>query len=427
MIRTGIIIAGLILNMTFNMNCSLSGNDSEKEFWKRPELILNNETGRLTIIYRNKGETPIKLSRTGKYYQLENSISAGITEIDSEFNEKNRENPQKYYDEGLLIGPKHIGGLKVRRKGIAGHEPNWPHVDREYYLKKGEIVGSSCFIWEIDIWEDLGKALKKYRKPYKIKTFHSRIPLSQSNIEIDQKLYLKMKFMKRKHEIRNQEREFTKTPTSKVAGKKEFPLFKLEMRNGKNYTPKRDEDICLYMDESTGRLFSYLSFDGTIYRKKFEDGYISFSKADYKTIDLDKIVSVMNIRSDILGLANDYFLTDKETDDYEKMWSIKSLNWDDDTNNKHNDSKSLDRKLTLENFSYIFGSSCYIWELALWEDLGKRLKQYRTPFYLFPSDSSLCIIGKSKYIPGICIKVDAKLYNQMEKLRKKLETEKTEK
>jgi len=207
-----------------------------------------------------------------------------------------------------------------------------------------------------------------------------------------------------------------------VAGKKEYPPLKVKTSLLANGNTTREQKTCIYLDKTSGRLYSYVFFDGTVFRE-YDGKSIVAQKNDYKTIDLETLMpTLLQIRNSIMGLVQDRFLSadyEFETEEQMKKFGWAEFNWEDDNFKIPYSAKTLDRKHTLENEGYIFGSSCFIWEIKGWKELGQRIKKYKKAFYIFPSAVADIILGRKKFKAEDCIRVDNKLFNQMEAIHKK--------
>jgi hypothetical protein len=457
-------LSGLAGDKTYNLNDKIPNSERR--------MVLNRETGRIIVFLRYLGEEPIKLSETGYYFDPTKLITSASI-IDPLLSNKYDNNPNKAVEEGLtIIGNYSISTFKEGR--IAGHAPNWPPVDTTYVLKKGEFVGSWCYIWELPVWDKLGSALKKYRKPYELTAtgaglYDEKRPRSQYSFEIDLPFFQKMEALKLKKwrerlESYNRtweagidwyEENIVRTPVTEVNGKEKYPTVEWKFVNEKTTL---DREVSLNFDQESGMLFSYLGYEGTIYRLyegedrakprryKEEDfskpKYFDISRAwmasnaDYKTLDLRILEStVMNVRTSIAGLVDDYFTHPKyrqcETEEevqkfsWTRFYSFGSNEDPNDPGRSENQisPKSLDRESTLENERYVFGSACYIWEIGNWEELGKRIKDHKQAFYIFSCASSDVVDRiRNCFAPEDCVKVDEKLYDKMEALRKAVQS-----
>ncbi|MBP5234050.1 MAG: hypothetical protein J6333_11670, partial [Planctomycetes bacterium] len=79
----------------------------------------------------------------------------------------------------------------------------------------------------------------------------------------------------------------------------------------------------------------------------------------------------------------------------------------------------------------ILGYGCKIWELKIWNELGKRLQQVKKPYSLYVSDTDTLPDVNEKLpghldtiAPDRCVKIDLPLYQRMERLRKIAESSK---
>lgn len=394
-------------------------------------LLLDRNTGRISMLIHYYGNKPVKLKETGKSLDPKITINAYIERIEKKMQEIPSKNPQKYVEEGLMVespsSSKKVGMITE----IAGETP-WPVIDHCYELKKDEIIGSTCFIWELENWKEISNAIEKHRKSFILFPDSSMPTMTKAGIdygsggvEVDYKFYQKIKGLKYMALKKRKSYPALKTtPENLVKEGKQYPLFKLDSIR------RLDQGVCTYLDKNTGRLFSYFYFDGTVFQKSIDETHYGISKADYKTIDLThkSLEPLLNIRKSIMGLVSDFKKYSINTEEDEEKFSWVQLGPDAPWSWKSiKDPIPLDRKHTLENNTYIFGSTCYIWQTDIWEELGKMLKKHKQGYVLFPTRIFDQIELSEGFFSENCIKVDAKLYNRMEKLRKKLEAEEAEK
>ena len=406
---------------------SLNLDKSEKAKDFDEQLMFDKESGRITCFLLYKGSIPIEVKLSHDSYEPSKRVSADICDINSGKYDKilTDPNPNKSNEEGISIWQHSIVPRSVYKIGMAGGGQRYPELDNIYTLKTGEIIGSSCYIWEIPIWKKLGESLKKYNKPF-IMSIPSLTPPSRGikyskdnlEFEIDLVLYNKMERLKSKIEVAKKAKEeeygnpeIIRTPIKEVDGEKEFPLIE-------NWPIESQEhSVHFQFDEKTGCFILFFLFNGTIYfeRSPKYPGAVSFSERDYKTLDLDKLYCVMNIKTETVAMVSDYTSKKQDYDKEEATFEEAFISYE---NPSGVESKStLDRRMTLKNEVYLFGSFCYIWELEIWKTLGEKIKKNKKTYYLW----GLGIPDDKLFDIDYSVKIDEALYNKMETLRKSLE------
>ena len=125
----------------------------------KAEVLLDEETGRVTCLLRNTSSTTVRIHMKGvEAAEIELSIRPNVDLGKVEIDDAYVIDPE----EGVTFPY----GMDTSYRVAGAPSPEKPKLDRVVDLKKGEAVSKSFLIWEAPWWEKLVSKLekRKYRE-----------------------------------------------------------------------------------------------------------------------------------------------------------------------------------------------------------------------------------------------------------------------
>ncbi|NLB69643.1 MAG: hypothetical protein GX804_08195 [Lentisphaerae bacterium] len=286
-----------------------------------------------------------------------------------------------------------------------------PVPDDKALLPLNGIFGGKCQIWETYLWKQLGEELKKHES---IKIFISTSPaywthinrgdvssMPERFVEISRDTYARMEKLKR---------HIKYTPfffhPMLYADDKNYKGAKVQLMgegfNLKTHGP--DHEFGMLVDRSSGFLAVYLEYTDL-----------------EEPRDLDLLDIARRITPESLKVADCRSLEEGSTNTVfgASAATLESIDRNIDAISKMEDPPDL--HITIRR-NQIVGTAHRIWNLGIWEELGRRIREDDRPYVLFFNTDD--VLGLKRFEPTQSYLVMTKnLYEHFDAMRQKEERE----
>lgn len=296
----------------------------------------------------------------------------------------------------------HILGIE------GGRRPKF-FFDYSVSMRKSEFTGGSCFIWDIDEWKEIPEELKKQKELFLYSrisnqvTGHNYKPISRGNaILLDNTLYNKLVAKRTKS---NPEPFYA--PKYINEGNKNYRKTRLNLARYDDGRLKTSGDGYVFemlLDRSTGSLAVYIRYQ---------------NKDEPKDLDVTAIRAMIDADS-LNAVVWDYW-TNPNTNLCRKVTSTRTSGGVTNTPTGGNETAE-DNSFTIR-VNQVFGTVRPIWELEIWEELGRRIKESRQAYILYFNDEDIQNLKKPEISQSYLV-VTEELYGAMETLRQAAEKDK---
>ena len=306
--------------------------------------------------------------------------------------------------------------------------------------EKGSLWGGACYVWELKIWEELGKKLKQFNTPFILyapkrsfveifdrQSGEPAPPTMGMYVVIDQKLYDKFEGM-RKDWLKKRE----EYPCRDIEYKGNFfPLEVAEVDGDLNLNENKDYYVFsdeILFDKESGRIITTLIYTAneprSIKLHKSDKFYSAQFFASY-VLGSDKEDDSLNCRK-----CGKYFIAE----DFSLPEPSVSLDKTTGEEMPEKNAGGVRHNVFTMHRGWSYGGECFIWDLFFWKHLGDELRKSPEAHYIIQDYCILDIQCKCqdtldghRMIPEIYpqskyIRVDRELYAEMEKLRQNKET-----
>ena len=303
----------------------------------------------------------------------------------------------------------------------------------DFPVLPGMFFGGECYLWELGLWKKLPEWFAKRDIDYVLYDgcLDRNRPVTDAKyLTVNSRLYA----------LAENKRQKMIQDGRPVSGVEWVDCEELS-EDVKGSFECIDGAMRIFFDEDTGTLAVYFTLFGNTPRN------VSFSWLP------DPILDVFAVTNELVRLkqkeVTDFILCNHELPDGPDILEYPSSyyfeNLDEDERGKgtlpppNGESEPCERRLPydyklkdLRLTMYpgcIVGNGCKIWELKIWNELGKRLQQAPKPYYLFISDTLSIVEDQlpchlDTIAADRCVKIDLPLYHRMERLRKIAESSK---
>lgn len=353
-------------------------------------LLFDSLSGRLMdIVVPQTHETPFQLREQG--------VPSHITEMHYSMTIKRPSVPMKP-GETNIIQMKILGVEFVRPKFVA---------DYSVSMRNGEFTGGSCFIWNIDEWKAVPEELNKqkqlllFSRGQEEATRYDGKPIPAGNrILLDSALYNRLATR-----LATSSPEPFHAPKFINEANKFYRKTRLELarhEDGRLKTSSSDYAFEMLLNRDTGDLAVYLR-----YRNHEEP----------KDLDVSEIRAM--IAPDQLAAAPWNYWVDTTVPRDRKIVGAKT----DDKSESAGDGSGggEDSRFTIR-VNQVFGTVRPIWELAIWPELGRRIREGGNAYLLYFNDEDVQDLKKPEISQSYLV-VTADLYAAMDAMRQTAEKE----
>ncbi len=304
--------------------------------------------------------------------------------------------------------PGQVRKIPYRMLGI---EPGRPKFIADYSLsmRQNEFTGGSCFIWDIDEWKDIPEELKKQKELFIYSRISNQVNwrINTINSPSDSILLDKVLYNLLFTQMTKYHPELFYAPKSGNEGNKNYRKTKLDLARHDDGRLKTSGDGYVFeilLDRSTGCLAVYIRYQ---------------NKDEPKDMDVSDIRAMID--PDRLNAVVCNYWVNPDTNSCRKITSTKS---DDDAKSAPTGSNETaeDTSFTIR-VNQVFGTVRPIWELEIWEELGRRIKESRQAYILYFNDEDIQDLKKPEISQNYLV-VTESLYAAMETLRQAAEKEK---
>ena len=413
------------------------------------KILFDENTGCLTLLYINDGKDTVKVNTTFISFLLHVNM-VGSDSL-----------PDEIYDKLLDYKTGRSFGGHSRSDSITVHFSNDDNVE----LNPGEFIGRYKYIWEINDWNFIREGFKKFPKTSFFIEPNSFLGISKSDssIIINYSLFKKMEQLRYKMSQKVQTSDVPE-PEDIYEDLKKLGHYPYAVKYDNQHwripiyvEPKSIVDFQLLLERKTGKLYAFMKYNGQIYQSKFmkvkkenkdgrlflhQDTDLDKKSLYYTNLNLTDLFGIMDIQNSIGCYVEDYYSRGQYYDKLNDIiWNEEEGPYKDKTDDERFEAtwwclpegrpvpkkteKTMDRQFTLSPTNTVVGSVCYIWDIPEWKKLGRVLKKYKKSFYLINVQDSSYVYSDyylyhEKFPPGRTLKVDLKLYNEMEKLRQSI-------
>lgn len=330
------------------------------------------------------------------------------------------------------------------RRYIAGKKrprplPNFP-------LAPEMLFGGCHYVWELDIWRGFPELFAKKDFDYIIyalaaPVFYDSLPTASAGkyVLINSKLYAAAENARKQMEERKLP---TRTAPEDFADFVDDRVVAIaDKRDG-----MEDGEFRLFFSEDTGILAAYYALWGDAPRNVSIDSHwliepsldvfavtADFHQEKHKETArfLDELFVKFPDAPGIIKYPHSYHYEPDGDDDDDEFTGSLPPPGGETAPCRVLFPESVTMTLTLHP-GQVIGRDCRIWELKIWEELGKHLRQAGKPYYLFTGETYKCVtrdaMGNDKrpvrpldqVEPKYCLKIDLPLYEKMERLRQRM-------
>ena len=329
---------------------------------------------------------------------------------------------------------------------IAGKKIKKPHYYSDFPITPGTIFGGCRYVWELGIWQGFPSLLAKKDCDYIIREYGILIdPLPAATVGkyvlINSKFYAAAENARKQMEERKLP---TRTAPEDFADFVDDRVVAIEDRRD----GMEDGEFRLFFSEDTGILAAYYALWGDAPRNVRIDSYwliepsldvfavtADFHQEKYKEIArfLDELFVKFPDAPGIIKYPHSYHYEpdgDDDDDDDEFTGNLPPPGGET-APCRALFPESVTMTLTLHP-GQVIGKDCRIWELKIWEELGKHLRQAGKPYYLFTGETYKYVTRDAmendkrpvrpleQVEPKYCLKIDLPLYEKMERLRQRM-------
>ena len=298
--------------------------------------------------------------------------------------------------------PVHILGFE------GGYRPRG-FFDYSVSMRKTEFTGGSCFIWNIPEWENVPDELKKQKELFIYSDLSNQVswgnykPSPHGNsILLDKALYNQLV-----HRMRHSAPEPFYAPQFMNEGNKNYRKTRLDLArysDGRLQTSGDEYVFEILLDRSSGYLAVYMRYQ---------------NKDEPKDLDVSEIRAKIN-PDRLHAMVWDYWIY-PNTQSSRKIISAKAEH-DAKRPDKECSENEEDNVFTIR-INQVFGTVRPIWELEIWDELGRRIKESRNAYILYFNDEDIQDLKKPAISQHYLV-VTGQLYEEMEALRKAMEKKK---
>ena len=281
--------------------------------------------------------------------------------------------------------------------------------DYRLSMSKHEFSGGSCFIWNIPEWEHVPKELNKQKElllysriSYEATRFDGNPIPHKNKILVDKTLYNKLV-----HRMRHSAPEPFYAPQFMNEGNKNYRKTRLDLArysDGRLQTSGDEYVFEILLDRSSGYLAVYMRYQ---------------NKDEPKDLDVSEIRAKIN-PDRLHAMVWDYWIY-PNTQSSRKIISAKAEH-DAKRPDKECSENEEDNVFTIR-INQVFGTVRPIWELEIWDELGRRIKESRNAYILYFNDEDIQYLKKPAISQHYLV-VTGQLYEEMEALRKAMEKKK---
>jgi len=323
-----------------------------------------------------------------------------------------------------------IDSLKINEPTIHGRPPTFvtwggstiksmvTNADDRVSIPAGNISGITTHIWEVDLWPQLGNELRNHEK---LKLCISGSPAYRTHIntdgknsdpryfaEVSRETYARLQKYKTiatyrpftVHKVYNiDDREYRRRPVQ------------LSKENETLKTHGPDHDFAMLLDRQCGLLAVFLEYADT---------------KEPRDLDILKIAGRTD-RDSLKAVPWNYWSSGMNQHDADGTNILKASEAtlqkiNDQANRLLQERPELDTVYTIRR-DQIFGTVRPIWELEIWDELGRRIKESRNAYILYFNDEDIQYLKKPAISQHYLV-VTGQLYEEMEALRKAMEKKK---